>query len=115
MWARVDLAAQTISVFRGADEIGTAVVVFGTDDYPTPTGWFRVLEKHRDYHSRTYDAPMPWMLRLTSDGVALHESDVYQGHASHGCVGLPGDFARRVFGAMPVGAWVLIVPGKRPA
>lgn len=111
VWVRVDLEAQTISAFRGGDEIGTAVILHGAGDKPTPTGWFTVLEKKRDHYSRSYDAPMPWMLRLTTDGVALHESHVVPGRATHGCIGLPEDFARKLYAAMRPGDPVLIVAG----
>jgi len=113
LWVRVDLGAQTLSVFRGTDEIGTAVILYGTPSKPTPLGWFKVLEKQRDYHSQTYDAPMPWMLRLTADGVALHASKVRKGHATHGCIGTPDEFAGRLFAAINPGDWVQIVDSQR--
>ena len=34
----VDLEARVISAFRAGYEIGTAAVLLGTDEYPTPTG-----------------------------------------------------------------------------
>lgn len=109
VWARVDLAAQTISVFRGTDEIGTAVILYGASNKPTPVGWFSVKDKRRDYYSRSYDAPMPWMLRLTDDGVALHASRVREGYATHGCIGTPAEFASQIFSAMNMGDQVLII------
>lgn len=109
VWARVDLAAQTISVFRGSDEIGTAVIVYGTSNKPTPIGWFAIKDKRRDYYSRSYDAPMPWMLRLTDDGVALHASRVRAGYATHGCIGTPAEFASKMFSAMNRGDQVIII------
>lgn len=108
VWVRIDLARQTLSVFRAGHEIGTAVILFGSDGTPTPTGLFTVLDKDADYHSRTYDAPMPYMLRLTTDGVALHASNVRRGSATHGCIGTPPDFARKLFAAMAVGDSVAI-------
>lgn len=108
-WARVDLARQTMSVFRGGDEIGTAVVLFGSDAKPTPRGRFTVLERDRDHRSSLYDAPMPFMLRLTGDGVAIHASDVRTGSATHGCIGVPPGFARLLFGVMRRGARVHII------
>jgi hypothetical protein len=103
VWIRVDLDHQLISVFRGGDEIGTAVILYGGNGKPTPTGAFTVLQKAADYHSRAYDAPMPYMLRLTSDGVAIHASNVREGWATHGCIGVPMEFARRLFGVVKVG------------
>lgn len=107
---RVDLGRQMLSVFRGGHEIGTAVIIYGSDGKPTPTGSFPVMEKNADYHSRTYDAPMPYMLRLTADGVAIHGSKVRWGWATHGCVGVPLEFARLLFDAVHKGDMVTILP-----
>jgi len=112
IWVRIDLARQLLSVFRGGHEIGSAVILYGTDGKATPTGSFTILEKDADYHSRTYDAPMPYMLRLTSDGVAIHGSNVRQGWATHGCIGVPLDFARLIFGAAKKGDPVVIIPAE---
>ena len=51
VWLRVDVKAQTISVFRAGHEIGTAVVLYGADKKPTPLGTFAVLDKRRDHVS----------------------------------------------------------------
>lgn len=109
VWVRVDLTRQLVSVFRDGHEIGSAVILYGTDGKPTPTGSFTILEKRADYHSRSYDAPMPFMLRLTDDGVALHGSNVRQGYATHGCIGIPLDFAKRLFAATHKGDFVAIL------
>jgi len=109
---RVDLARQILSVFRDGHEIGSAVILYGTDGKPTPTGSFPILQKAADYHSRTYDAPMPYMLRLTDDGVAIHGSDVRTGFATHGCIGVPVAFARRLFEQARKGDIVVILPAS---
>lgn len=108
-WVRVDLARQTLSVFRAGHEIGSAVILYGTDGTPTPLGVFPVLEKDRDHRSSLYDAAMPYMLRLTGDGVAIHASDVRYGRATHGCIGVPPAFARRLFDQVRRGEPVAIV------
>jgi hypothetical protein len=108
-WVRVDLKSQIISVFRGGQEIGTAVILYGADGLPTPTGKFPVLAKLKDHRSQTYDAPMPYTLRLTADGVSIHGSNVRWGYATHGCVGVPTAFAEKLFDAVSVGDEVLIV------
>jgi lipoprotein-anchoring transpeptidase ErfK/SrfK len=109
VWVRVDVANQLISVFRGGHEIGSAVILYGAESKPTPAGAFTVLQKAKDYHSRTYDAPMPFMLRLTDDGVAIHASNVREGWATHGCIGVPDEFARRLFAEMQLGDAVFVV------
>lgn len=112
-WARVDLNTQLISVFRAGHEIGTAVVLYGADGLPTPTGKFPIRAKTRNHRSRTYDnAPMPYSLWLTRDGVAIHGSNVRWGFATHGCVGVPSAFAAKLFAALNVGDEVQIVAGR---
>jgi lipoprotein-anchoring transpeptidase ErfK/SrfK len=110
-WVRVDLKSQILSVFRGGHEIGTAVILYGADGLATPTGKFPVLAKLKDHRSQTYDAPMPYTLRLTADGVSIHGSNVRWGYATHGCVGIPTAFASKLFDAVSVGDDVLIVGG----
>lgn len=113
-WIRVDLKSQLISVFRSGHEIGTAVILYGTDGLPTPTGKFPILAKLKNHRSATYDnAPMPYTLRLTGDGVSIHGSNVRWGFATHGCVGVPTAFAAKMFDAVKKGDEVLIVGAKR--
>lgn len=116
VWVRVDLKSQILSVFRAGHEIGTTVILYGADGLPTPTGKFPILAKLKDHRSATYgDAPMPYTLRLTNDGVSIHGSNVRWGFATHGCVGIPKDFAAKLFGAVSTGDEVLIVSGKASA
>ena len=112
-WVRVDLKSQIISVFRGGQEIGTAVILYGADGLATPTGKFPILAKLKDHRSQTYDAPMPYTLRLTADGVSIHGSNVRWGYATHGCVGVPTAFAAKLFDKVSVGDDVLIVGDRR--
>jgi len=115
VWIRVDLGSQLLSVFRSGHEIGTAVILYGADGLRTPTGRFPILAKWKDHKSATYgDAPMPYTLRLTNDGVAIHGSNVRWGFATHGCVGVPKEFAARLFEVVSRGDEVLIVSANRP-
>ncbi len=108
----IDLKAQTLSVFRAGYEIGAAVIIYGADDKPSPLGAFPITEKDADHVSNLYDAPMPYMLRLTNDGVAIHGSDVQWGNATHGCIGVPTAFARKLFGVTKLGDLVVITNGR---
>lgn len=112
MMITVDLAAQTISVFRGGHEIGTAAILYGADDKPTPLGVFAITEKDADHVSNLYDAPMPYMLRMTNDGISIHGTSVADGYMTHGCIGVPTPFARQLFGAVKLGDRVVVTRGK---
>ena len=106
----VSIPLQLAFVWRGSALIGVSSVSTGVAGYDTPTGTFPILEKDKDHHSNLYDdAPMPWMLRLTWDGVALHAGHVTGEPASHGCVRLPAAFARKLFDVANVGATVTVV------
>jgi len=114
VWIRIDLGRQTLSVFRAGHEIGTTVILYGTDGKPTPTGVFPILERAATHRSSLYAADMPWMLRLTGDGVAIHASNVRRGSATHGCIGVPPAFAARLFAAVKRGDIVAISGAVSP-
>ena len=110
----VDLDARVISVFKGGYEIGAAAVLLGTDKHPTPLGTFPIRYKMRHNVSEKYNnAPMPYSMFLTEDGVAIHGSEVENGYASHGCVGTPEEFAAKIFAIAKKGDKVIITRGKR--
>jgi lipoprotein-anchoring transpeptidase ErfK/SrfK len=108
----IDTASQTLTAYRGGYAIGVAVIVFGDERAPTPLGNFRVKLKDAHHWSKTYDAPMPHTLRLTDDGISIHGSEeISPDLASHGCVGLPQPFAKKLFGVVAVGDPVRITNG----
>ena len=111
----VDIQARVISVFRDGHEIGAAAALLGTPEHPTPVGTFPILTKERHNVSEKYgNAPMPWTLRLTWDGVAIHGgSTVERGYASHGCVAVPDEFADRLYSIAKKGDVVIITDGKQ--
>ena len=109
----VDLAARVLSVFRGGYEIGATAVIYGANEKPTPLGVFPVTQKDADHRSTIYDgAPMPYMLRMTSDGISIHGSDVSARLMTRGCVGVPTAFARKLFGQVKLGDKVIVTNGE---
>ena len=109
----VDLEARVLSVFRGGYEIGATAVLVGSQEKPTPLGVFPITQKRKDHVSNLYDAPMPYMQRLTDDGITLHATTVENGYASHGCIGTPLSFAKKLFATTRLGDKVYITRGKR--
>ena len=107
----VSLPLQRAYIYRGGTLIGVTTVSTGKEGHETPTGSFEILQKRKRHFSNLYNnAPMPFMQRLTWDGIALHAGQIPDGPASHGCVRLPLDLARHLFGATALGASVHIVP-----
>jgi lipoprotein-anchoring transpeptidase ErfK/SrfK len=111
----VDLEARVLSVFRDGVEIGTTAVLLGTQEKPTPLGVFPITQKDAHHVSNLYDAPMPYMMRLTNDGVSIHATNVQNGYASHGCVGVPLGFAQKVFAIAHLGDKVIITRAGKTA
>lgn len=112
----VNIRARVLSVYRAGVEIGRSSLIYGGDNKPTPLGTFPILEKDADHWSNLYDAPMPHMLRLTWDGVALHGSPALADNlVTRGCVGLPREFAAKLFGAVRVGDQVVVWDGVTSA
>ena len=115
----VSIPLQRAYVYRGGILIGVTTVSTGKPGHRTPTGRFDILQKRAKHFSNLYNnAPMPFMQRLTWGGIALHAGQIPGRPASHGCVRLPLDFARNLFGVTSVGASVHIVdtsPAPREA
>ena len=81
----------------------------GVPGHPTPTGVFSIIEKDRWHRSNIYyNAPMFYMQRITWSGVAMHQGVVPNGPASHGCIRLPGAFARQMWGITKLGVRVIV-------
>ena len=109
----VDLEAQVLSIFRGGYEIGAAAILYGRDDKPTPLGAFPITQKKAKHVSNLYGSPMPYMMRMTNDGISIHGSDsVAPGFATHGCVAVPVAFAEKLFAAAKLGDVVIVTKGK---
>ena len=105
----VSLATQRAYAYRNGVPIGVSTVSTGRAGHETPTGIFTVLQKDPTHRSNIYNgAPMPWMQRLTWDGVALHAGKLPGYPDSHGCVRLPAGFARSLFGITRLGVTVII-------
>lgn len=96
----VSLPQQQLHVYRGGIRIGRSTISSGSAGRETPTGVFPILQKKVRHRSTLYDdAPMPYMQRLTWDGIALHAGRLPGYPASHGCIRLPLEFSKLLYGA----------------
>jgi hypothetical protein len=105
----VSLSDQLAYFYRGNSLVAVSTISSGKDAKPTPTGIFSILDKQPMYRSKKYDnAPMPWMQRIDQYGIALHAGFNPGRPASHGCVRLPSDFAKKLYSVTDVGTPVYI-------
>ena len=106
----VSIPSQQAFVFRRGELWDTTPVSTGKKGNETPEGVFPLLQKKVMHRSNLYDdAPMPYMQRLTWDGVALHAGRVPGYPASHGCIRLPKAFAKKLYGITHFSSTIVIV------
>jgi L,D-transpeptidase catalytic domain len=109
--AVVSLLNQRITVYDAKGWILRAPVSSGQKGRETPSGIFSVIEKQAEHYSNLYDdAYMPHMQRITWSGIALHGGPLPGHPASHGCVRMPYQFARRLFDMTKLGMRVIVAP-----
>jgi len=98
--AKIDLSSQRMKVYSGRRLLYTWKVSTGRRGYGTPTGTWRIHRMHKRYFSRKYDnAPMPHAM-FYHRGFAVHGTTSIRRlgrRASHGCVRLHPDNARKLF------------------
>src|SRR5206468_1770007 len=100
---------QVAYVYRNGIRIARSSVSTGRPGHRTPTGVFKILEKEVHHTSSIYKgAEMPYMERVTWGGIALHAGDLPGYPDSHGCVRLPLEFSKLLFGVTMKGATVII-------
>ena len=105
----VDLTNQTVYVYRGGKLIARSAASTGIKSHPTAPGTYTILTKNLTYHSEKYhEAAMPFLERLTWDGMAIHGGNNPGKPSSHGCIHVPLDFAEKLYGITQKGDTVLI-------
>ena len=110
----ISLPDQTLSAYRNGVRIAYSSISSGTKGRSTPAGVFTILEKEVTHFSNKYNhAPMPYMQRLTWKGVAMHGGDLPGYPASHGCIRLPHEFAKKLYSLTTRGTTVIVMDEKR--
>ena len=67
-----------------------------------------MTDKKIDHVSTIYKVKMPYFMRLNCRDFGMHEGVVPDYPASHGCIRLPADAARKLFKEVPIGTLVTI-------
>jgi hypothetical protein len=109
----VSIPEQRAYVYRGTTLIAASTVSTGKDGKETPPGVYPILQKAQKHASNLYDAaPMPYMQRLTWDGIAIHAGKNPGFPASHGCIRVPLAFAKKLFEVTQLGSVVVVDDGS---
>ncbi len=109
----IDLSLQRFYAIQDGVTLFEGRVSSGKIGHETPTGSFQILQKKRTHVSTLYPEPnggakMPYMMRLTWDGIAMHQGYVPRHPASHGCIRLQRRFARKLFSWVDKGTSVTV-------
>lgn len=105
----IDTLTQRFYVYRGDKLVGMSTISSGKKGKETPLGFWKVFRKQVKGFSRKYDnAPMPYMQMYDEAGIAFHGGALPGYPASHGCVRLPVEFAKKLYGLTTKGTEVVI-------
>jgi len=110
---KVNLHNQKVYATENGQIIFSGNISTGKRGHRTPSGVFKVLEKDRFHISSKYPAPkggarMPYMLRVTNSGIAIHQGYVPNYPASHGCIRVTRSTAKKLFKWANVGTKIVI-------
>jgi ankyrin repeat protein len=104
----ISLAKQNMAVVKDGVTVFTTQCSTGRQGFTTPPGHYVITEKDRDHRSTIYKCAMPYFMRLNCRDFGMHEGVVPTYPASHGCIRLPSEAARKLFVEIPVGTVVMI-------
>lgn len=104
----ISLAKQNMAVIRDGVTVFTTQCSTGRQGFTTPSGQYVITDKDRDHRSTIYKCAMPYFMRLNCRDFGMHEGVVPTYPASHGCIRIPSDAARKLFAEIPVGTVVMI-------
>jgi len=109
----IDLSQQKAYAMQDGYVLFEGRISSGMPGRETPEGEFRILQKKRYHTSNMWPRPnggakMPYMLRLTNSGIAMHLGHVPKRAASHGCVRMTNGFAQEMFKWAKVGMKVYV-------
>ena len=104
---------QMLYVYRNGVEIARSTVSTGRKGKTTPSGVFTILQRKVKHESSIYKgAQMPYMQRLTWTGIAMHAGKLPGYPASAGCIRMPLEFSKLIYGEMQNGSTVVITNTK---
>jgi hypothetical protein len=104
----ISLASQRAALVKNGVPIFHTTCSTGRQGYSTRTGYFVITDKERNHRSTIYKVDMPYFMRLSCLDFGMHAGVVPNYPASHGCIRLPSDAARKFFAEIPIGTLVTV-------
>ena len=104
----ISLSSQRAAVIKDGVSIFNTVISTGRSGFDTRTGDYLITDKDRNHRSTIYKVDMPYFMRLSCLDFGMHEGAVPNYPASHGCIRLPGEAARKLFAEIPIGTLVTV-------
>jgi hypothetical protein len=104
----ISLALQRVALVKNGIPIFRAQCSTGRPGYSTRTGQFVITNKERNHISTIYKVEMPYFMRLSCLDFGMHAGVVPNYPASHGCIRLPSEAARKFFSEIPIGTLVTV-------
>jgi ankyrin repeat protein len=104
----ISLASQHMALIKDGVPVLDSVCSTGREGYSTKRGFFVITDKERNHRSTIYHVDMPYFMRLSCLDFGMHEGVVPNYPASHGCIRLPGETARKLFAEIPIGTVVAV-------
>jgi ankyrin repeat protein len=104
----ISLALQRVALVKDGVPVYRTQCSTGRPGYSTKRGEFVITNKERNHRSTIYHVEMPYFMRLSCLDFGMHAGYVPDHPASHGCIRLPEDAARRFFSELPVGTLVTV-------
>lgn len=104
----ITLASQHMALIKDGVAVFNSICSTGRQGFSTRAGDYVITDKQRSHRSTIYKVEMPYFMRLSCLDFGMHEGVVPNYPASHGCIRLPGDAARKLFAEIPVGTLVVV-------
>ncbi len=93
----ISLEKQFFGTYENGKLIFWGPISSGRKEYKTPPGNYTVLWKAKKYWSKKYGLPMPYAINISSKGYFIHHQSLSGKPASHGCVRLLYNDAKKIF------------------
>ncbi len=104
----ISLALQRVALFKNGVPVYRTQCSTGRQGYSTRRGDFVITNKERNHRSSIYHVEMPYFMRLSCLDFGMHAGVVPNYPASHGCIRLPEEAARKFFSEIPIGTLVTV-------